>query len=629
MSRKQPTNRIEVDLKLLQDKNAEKLLNFGRQFATSVENLEKALVDYASQLTGMANQSGSGQSKAASDARGVDLPTARTAGQDQPRPRGQAIGEVDQDNDQGNGFIGGVNYSGGGASTAPLAGDDSMEQQFVKAQKRIGEVPVGIRQTLGFAAEGQLDLGALNPFRYRKPLGELEGEDSRKQTPGMMLARRASDAMFAGAAVKANIRNFQRGMQGHYGFQNTMTNMGMDVGRSRDGGVFGWGSEAWREGAKGKLKNMKTSWLGLNPNYSGEQAAKTREIVSSYGYSGDQADFMADSLKQYEIHQGLNPDFVAKMKDPVMRYGMSDLSQLDSVLKNIPGAAKAARMNLQEFTSELYSVAEGIAQTTGMSQVTAAGSVAAASSVTGMSPSKVGKMLESKSQTYMSMAMTGQSFAKATIGPTALGSRFKAPMLIGNRVVQSYGFKSMGDLKEAYLRMSQGKKVDPKAEAAISALGMMQQANPDLFGDMNLKDLIVQGGDNVAAKVEARSEIEQNEGASYKRQRELAAKFGGENMREDFEEHQADFAAKMDETLSPAERAAKLSEEGQKHLIGQMNKQSRKEGESESSTIGLSDEAARWFRILEKDNGGEKSNSNRRSIERLSRKARADAGLSR
>jgi hypothetical protein len=632
MPRNQPSNRIQVDLKLLQDKNAEKLIAFGNSFATSVETLKVALGDYAEQLAGAGGLTGqvrSGRSSAASVAGNVaeemQSPSARTGGTT-PHPTGQTVGEV-----RGSASTGGSGSGGGPlpppgqnvggydvpdhSSRAPAGagGDepDSLEQQFVKAQKRIGEIPVGLRQTLGYAAEGQLNLKNFAPGTYlgsresRGDPAELKVNPETGQyamgTP-QLLARRASEAMFTGQALKANVMNMHRSMTGHFGAMNAAMNAGQDLGYSRESSLFGFMSPAYRESLKSNLKSMWSSKFGFNPNYSGDQARQARATLAQYGYGGDQADTLAETLKQFEIHNRMTPETTMKMLDPMIRFGGTEMSQFTDTISGFGEAAKSANMNLSDFTEKVVSLASQLAENGPGSTTGYAAQLSAFSAVTGMSPEKGAAMLQDRTQTFMAMAQTGQSYAKATIGPNALGARLKAPMSIGNQLVKSYGFKDMGELNQAYVDMTKGRPVSKKAEDALSSLQMMIDSNPELFGGMNLKQLMsnsVRG--NVLGKTEALADLSMlGDTASENDFQGVIKKFGGgDKMREGLADARSDIVKKLDKKGTKGEeRQHAIAQAEKKYLMSAMGKTNEKQSHKNTKqTIGLSAEAKKWFKI--------------------------------
>lgn len=612
MPRKPPSNRIEVDLKLLQDKNAEKLMRFGDTFGKSVDKLAMALSDWNGQVAGGANVSRPGESPAASNAKNVNLDTARGAGINKPGPSkvvGEARGPLPAPD--------GVNYGWDNQGSASVAeslqqdgaakGEHSTEQDYARAMRRIGGGEISLQQIMGHIAEGG----------KRNEKGEPIGTWNKP-------ASRISDAMFFGQAGR-------RLLGREYGKMNALTGMGQDVGYSREGGPlgsFGIGllSPAFREGAKTNLKAMWSSKFGLNPNYSKEQATQARATIGAFGYGGDTADFMAERLKQLEIHNRMSPEASMRLLDPAARFGNVEMSQLTDTLNAMPAAAKAARMNLKQFNEQVTQLAESLAANGPASATAYAAQLTAFTGVTGLSPEKGAAMLQSRQQTFMSMGMTGMSYAKATIGPNALGGRLKAPMMIGNQVAQSYGFKDMGALSKGYEDLQAGREVDPKVEQALSSLGMMIEASPDLFGGMNLKELMNNSRrGNVLGRVEAASQLtllgDKATDADFRRLIGLAGMgkkgiHGYEVDKKAFMRNNAEKLSKM----SQGDRQRAVAEHEQAYLQSAFGKKSGDRGKAaQKVTIGLSPEAQKWFKV--NDQAGGKDKSNRGTVDSFANKA--------
>jgi len=625
MPRRQPSNRIEVDLKLLQDKNAEKLMNFGKQFGQSVDKLALALADWNGQVAAGEGMQRPGESPAASNAKSVDLDTARPAGQ-QAKPKSKTVGEARGPRGPLPPQEDGINYGwddrGGSASVAqPLTNDE--EQEYVRAMRRIGEVPTTVRQMMGYVAESGKYYGEGDPRNSR----DVKGNPLRWWNIG---ASKASDVMFSTQTV-------QQGLQRHYTQMNALTGFGQDVGYSREGAApfglspmfaapFGFMSPAFREGAKSSLKAQWSAKFGLNPNYTVAQAKEARSIVNAFGYGGDRADYMAERLKQLEIHQRLSPEASMRLLDPAARFGNVEMSQLEDTLNGLPAAAKAARMNLKQFGEQVTTLAEQLAANGPGSPTAYAGQLSAFSAVTGLSPEKGAAMLQSKQQTFMAMGMTGMSYAKATIGPNALAGRLKAPMMIGNQLAQSYGFKDMGALSKAYTDIQNGDPVDPAAEQALSALAMMIEAQPDLFGGMNLKELMNNARrGNVLGRTEALSQLNAmgDRTLDDAEARRLIGLSGlGKKGIHGYEVDRKAFEKKLDnqderklrvhqKPLSSAERAKAISDHERAYLRSRFGKQSQQRGDKAAGmTIGLSPEAQKYFKLLDKSSGGKgKSNA--------------------
>jgi hypothetical protein len=401
MASRNPTNRIEVDLKLLQDNNVEKLQQFGKDFDKSISALATMVGSFSQQVEGAQRVNKPGEPGPNASQAGsvrIDSVPARMGGVS------TVPGAVGSFANQGQQYGG-----GGGASVAPPSGNpDTFEQQYIKAQRRIGEVPVGFRQTLGYFGEN------------------VQEGDSPFTTTLRGGARRVNEALFNMQAVKTNVMLAQNQLQGLYSSVAVPTALGQQLGASRGGGFLGTGlfSSAWMRGLSETWHTAAMSKFGFSPNYSPSQAAQARQTLESFGYSGDTANMLGNYLKELQIHRGLGPDVGMAVLDPFMRYGgPENMQQLAQTLADIPGAASAARMNLSQFTQALMSTAQQVAQATGMSMGGATQALQSFSSITGLSPERGGALLQNANATTMASALTGRTVTSLMEGGNKMAPR--------------------------------------------------------------------------------------------------------------------------------------------------------------------------------------------------------------
>src|SRR4051812_21367469 len=80
MASRNPSNRIEVDLKLLQDNNVEKLREFGKQFDKSIDTLASLLGSVTDRVDAGREATTGGRLSPTASVAGPSGPTARMGG---------------------------------------------------------------------------------------------------------------------------------------------------------------------------------------------------------------------------------------------------------------------------------------------------------------------------------------------------------------------------------------------------------------------------------------------------------------------------------------------------------------------------------------------------------------------
>lgn len=461
-------NKIEVDLKLLDDKNREALTAFGKSFNASVERLAGLLGEVTGAVSGgEAAAARPGKTNdAASKASDVKISAP-------PTPFYSTVGATGANT----GNFTGVRTLNPSASVTPMTigpemapgpdgspmpvGGRQFEKDYIAAQKRIGEIPVGLRQTLGYIAEGELFPG--HPTLQKG-------------------ARWGNEQLFKAQAISANAGRVYGHVQSAFASIAAPTALGQNLGRSREGGLFGTGlfSSAFTTGIEENFKAGLSADFGFNANYSMAQAKAARQAIEQYGYSGDTSDVLAGQLKQLQIHQQLDPGTVMNFLDPYMRYGSAQSgTNLITELQAIPTAAKAAAMNLQTFTQSLTEAADTISQQTGMQPGQLIGALNTFSSVTGLAPTKA-TQLYTTGNMLQTAALTGTPFSKLYESGAAGGALMTMPLM---RLHSMLGMTSE--------QLEKLRKTDPAAYyAKMSPIDLIASRNPDFFGGFTPQQLI-------------------------------------------------------------------------------------------------------------------------------------------
>lgn len=650
-----PSNRIEVDLKLLQDKNLQVLSDFGKQFDKSVQALGMVLGDYASQITGAisaSNVAGSGgvgpSASVASNVR-IGGGQARMGGQP---PTGQSS--------PGFANAPASAYGGGGSASSSQETDQQygpppgrnpgseqgyipFERQYVQASRRIGEIPVGLRQVFGYMSEGQLPFlqkppkdASGNPLLDANgnavPAGYTLNEEGQA-VPGRMMevGGHISDWMFAQQAIGQNVSLMNQHLSDARNFIIGNALYGQNLGYSRAGGLFGTplGSPAFNVALSNQFATMQAANFGLDLSYSPQQAQQAMQAITNYGWSGSgTTDWMLNFIK-HQQNQGITPDTVMALLDPYLRFGGSEgLTQIHNTLNGIAQAAKAANIPLSEFQQQIVSTAQGISQATGGTVTSAAGALAAFSSVTGVAPERAQELLSDPHNLLLASAMTGESVWQVSQGQNSM------------QAMQSFGAmqfaNSVGNLTpqqiQQGLKAPRNSAAYQQANAVMSRATVMWSNNPQIFGGMSPREWL-----NAGLRAGSWKGIGQRESVMQKLNslntshdvnfQSLIQKYAGSNTKyayqletglsKDFETWMKGGA--MRNGVSYSGNTQKDLEEQRQHklnyLLQQLNQQNQKHARQAQKqvTIGLSQTAQKWFRLMNSEygRGGGKAKSNR------------------
>lgn len=601
------SNRIEVDLKLLQDKNVEKLQEFGRQFDKSIDKLASMLGDYAEQVSGAEAAVGRAGKLGPNASTGSGItsgPTARQGGTPPPFaniPAGQYTGGPFEPGGPGN--WGGPSIAPiGGGGNVPVGGPGSFEQQFVRAQKRIGEIPVGLRQTLGYIAEGApaTDSDGYLIDNYGRRILDENGNPMTDQTfltrTGLRnAAGKVNEFMFRGQAARANAMLGYGHLQNFYGGIMANAMLGQQLGRSREGGLFGTGlfSSAWTTGIMESLKTGIESKFGFSPNYSPAQAKQARQALQSFGYSGDTSDYLAGILKDLQIHQGIDAASAMAILDPLMRFGGDEnIGQLLSVLRQIPDAAKAAHMNLSEFTQQLVSTSQEVSQSTGMTVGGAARALSAFTTTTGLAPSRAAGLFSSPQNLVMAAGMSGQSITSLMEGKNRMAPRMEFGLKVFQGFTGGYTAEQLAEMR---------KHDWGKYQSIMNAAWLAYAQNKDIFGGFSPRELINMQVRNNGDLIGHTQIAEQIQGAnSTQRIDQMLRGWGGAagaHMSSAFEKYVAD---------NPHATIADYRKEAS-DLIAASTNAAQTRTARQITQIDLTPEAKKWFKVLNYD---DKPNSN-------------------
>lgn len=647
-----PSNRIEVDLKLLQDKNAQKLLEFGKQFDKSVNSLGQLLQDYARQVSGAATAakvSMPGVGPDASRWSDVNIPTAgqsRMGGQQaQPTNTSEVMATGQRLANSGYGGGGGPSLppqalpspspsSGGGVGGGGRG--NNFEQDYVRAQRRIGEgVPTSVRQFLGYMAEGQMSwqnplYQTSEPGVYTQNSDEAERDDDGnaqvatddKGRPlfsgGGGVASRLNDAMFNMQSTSALVHNVSSQLSGMRGSILGTAATGVNLGYSRSGPLGPLGSPAWQAGMSNAFQAMRASDFGLSFSYTPEQAQQALQAVQNAGWSGyNQTGWMLNFLK-HQQNQGITPDTSMALIDPYLRFGgAEDLTTLHDILNSLGPAAKAANMNLAEFQQQVISTAEGINQQTGMGMGASVSALTSFTSVTGLDPSKAAGLFTDPKNLMMASALTGQSMNQLMMtGHNQMSAVQQFGEMQFSRAV---GGMTPDEITKGLAAPTSSAEYK-KADEAMSAAWRLYEMNPQAFGGFSPKEWLNMGSRAGSFQgVLSRESVMQRlttlnvggvglEGSGSKTFKSLIQQYAGPNKKlagtvED--EMSKSYASWIQGSGKQYAGTTKQDLEKQREfkkawLVKRLsaNNQTAAKKAANKVTIGLSSNAEKWFKIM-------------------------------
>jgi hypothetical protein len=384
------SNRVEVELRLLQDKNLDRLEEAFRGFEEQVERLVTEGIKVLGEAAG-ARTGGSTHASVASPLNWERSPSG---------PIGAG------------GYGGGPSgpgRAGGGQAPSPSGSGHGSNASIVGGRfdpTRFGfDIPtMGDYERAQFSL-GQVGQGWLSASRYMSHLVQRGGQSLGAKfiqdaqgnwvlDPGSSRVSRFGRGMVrAGGAMGAVARASTYAQQGWHTIErvlpfgiapNQMRNTadyGSSYGLSRSG-ILGtpYFSPAWRAGVGAKYEAFQRSrwgggdwrrpWTMLmgDPNYSSQQSAEALEIARQYGWRGGAQDELLDMMKDTSKRYGsaIPQEAVAQLMDPAMRFGTSSRLEVEDSLRRMKAAADGANISLEKLAQSAIPAAQALAKEYGM-----------------------------------------------------------------------------------------------------------------------------------------------------------------------------------------------------------------------------------------------------------------------
>jgi hypothetical protein len=547
-------NRIEVDLRLLQDENLKLLREFSDKFTKAVEDLdaiarrgfgikeggpfadakEHASTPQAVQemVSGPIVLAGlTGRTLRENLPLNVDVSRPERFESRAPTPEELARGRWDPEQLRQLGTIISSSYA---ALPGPYGGNEWERAQFA-----LGQLQPGLISGLQYASFllGQHGASFEDPTMWRR---DAQGNLQYMGTGGRLLAARLSGGL--GGAARLGIYGqkmfgqlsqflpFMPAILPYPAIMNQMALTGIGVGNYDTGGWLGtpWFSPAWRRGVGQQIQAWSRSrwggegltwkpWLGFgllpDPNYSRAQALEAQNLMTQFGWGGDLRDAGLDLMERYtrRYRGAISQDLIMQMIDPIMRYGMGSIGQVSTTLNALAQSAKAANMNLQVFAEQALEAGKAINAQTGMPLYRATRAAANIMGITGMSSQAATEIMTNETYLWLASAQSGRSIGSLAYDSSSASLRTKAmldfagsgPGALGNP--ESWrGYKWDREVKDQ----------SPQHQALIDQFFFMKQAgvipqNIDLSQWLNMMRRALTTGKSPVMGIEAAAIVDE------------------------------------------------------------------------------------------------------------------------
>lgn len=281
--------------------------------------------------------------------------------------------------------------------------------------------------------------GAIN----RVPGMQL-GKTIYSELPGGNLLQKAGWGLAFGPQVLGTLGGLG-GAFSNAAYGGGFTNAGTQLGNSNSNGLFGGGlfSSAWQQGVLNSLYgNVAQGLLNANP-YGAQGVALAAQsgfssqsgLIQALGLSsnnsvGARVGAMAGSA----LKAGATEDVVSQWIES-LRYGSTNLAELNGRIQDLGNLAKGAHMSVGAFTSQLQQVSDQMQTNLGVTNFQAGQQVSALSAISGLTPEMLGQVTTDQSNMWLAVAQAGGDPYKALQGSGG-----------GMNLVKAFGMKILGFL---------------------------------------------------------------------------------------------------------------------------------------------------------------------------------------
>lgn len=481
-------NDIDINLHLLAEDDISKISDVFSMFKTSVDQLTKSTEQIANALGGTTGPGGTGVRAARGPTQQVPPTLARTARDESDLLRATMIASSQ---------IEGPGWAGKYAMHPQLMSDNERETM---TSPRFGN----------FTMQDFVRM-----FGYQASKRAFEDNTGMVKRPGWLRAAGAAGVVQAGIPYVQGVRQLGGRVAGgarNFVASPQMVAAGQDLGISRSNGWLGtpFMSSAMTAGLGHAWQGALSSWFGMNPNYSSEDAAAAQSAISGMGIR-DQAQRhdLTYTFRNLQQNTGIGADQISQMMYPGVRYGGTSMGDMITMINRIPAAAQQAGMSVENFVQSLSAAAGTLGQAHGISTTAATAQAQTFASATRLDPTTGANVMSSPLIRNLAFAQTG-SFYQTMAGPHASSLAVGATEGLIARIM------GVGSLRE----ISQMRTRNPAAfKAARERLFSIYAVNPGLFGGMSAQEVLqmIERPGDMAGRAFAQENVNQLQGLIHNR----------------------------------------------------------------------------------------------------------------
>lgn len=494
MAEKRDTgNRINVDLRLIQNQELKLMEQFAEKFASAVARLDSiGMGSYGQATAGYA---------------GVGAMTPGGVQMGRSRPAGPAMNK----SQTGHGL---ENYA------------DAVE----KKRKQIRDnTPAGLKFAAGLGFAPQIASQDLTARILQGNMGEMRSQDffqylsamsggyafaTDPETGDVSRSGRAGAGAAAGIHAGAGVVNmgFNVARSGSTFFRSATTSLGMNPATNAGFVQMGYSprgfmgtqlnSTAWRRRLRA---GMASKWQALSTmNWGTEQEQELRGALLGIGMNpseGGRADHLYRDLRDISQDSGLNPDQLVSMSQYTARFeDKKGVRRLTSELSKLDEAASQAGMTTAQFAKGMEAVTQTLQQRLGMAPSKGMKIAREYTALTGVPGEAAAGVFNNDFTMMMAMSRSGKSNPSKLTATDYLGGQTAL-------IAQAVGASSVEDLRkhvDKYLGSEQ--------------FGWLRMRNPELFQGMDevqIKNLVVNPGRKSDAFNKLAAGISGSAGAGY------------------------------------------------------------------------------------------------------------------
>ena len=430
-------NRIDVNLKLLQNREMKLFEQATAHFREAAQSIERAMQSYSGQVASYSNVVGAGGANTRNSGthptpqRGVnhDQP-----GYDSPRSYHRSILEQRQANVRaGMRGFGGIQGFFGSTSYAP----DLLEPDLAARVRsgNIGEPRArDFFQYLSYFA-GAKAFNADVPYEVNPETGRTVSTPIK--SAGYARVAAASNAAVWASNVAPSMRAFTQRVGRGIGMGFDQNAPFVQLGYSTRGPMGGMApfSSAWGQRIETGMGTRFQS--AMNLNWGTQQEKQLRENLFAIGVNpseGGRSSTIAQNVRDISRDTGLGSDQITRLMNSTVRYGTKgELDSLTSTLKNLKAAAANANMTTTQFATGLEALSSAITSTTGMSPAQSTQLASNLQQQTGVSGEAIAGMATSRVTMLTAMANTGLHADQLASRPSVLADQMMSQisMLVG------------------------------------------------------------------------------------------------------------------------------------------------------------------------------------------------------